>query len=48
MQRIVLSDYHYAERSALKKDMEDGYKMVTKRKFVDQVGVRMWLIDALG
>ena len=26
MQRIVLSGYHYAKRSALKEDMEDGYQ----------------------
>ena len=37
MQRIVLSSYHYVERRALKEDMEDGYKVVTKRKFADHV-----------
>ena len=37
MQRIVLSDYHYTEESALTEDMEDGYKVVTKRKFADHV-----------
>ena len=45
--KSILSDYHYAERSAFKEDMEDGYEAITKRKFADHVCVRTWLIDAL-
>ena len=43
-----LSGYHYAKRSALKEDMEDGYEAVIKRKFANHVCVRTWLIDVLG
>ena len=37
MQRTVLSGYRYVERSALKEDIKDDYKVVTKRKFADHV-----------
>ena len=37
MHKIVLNSYHYVKRSALKEDMEDGYKVVAKRKFADHV-----------
>ena len=37
MQRIVLSSYHYIEKSALKEDIENDYEVVTKRKFADYV-----------
>ena len=37
MQRIVSSSYHYIEKSALKEDIENGYEVVTKRKFADHV-----------
>ena len=37
MQRTILNGYHYAERSALKQDMEDSYEAVTKREFAYHV-----------